>query len=78
MIKSVSDPPIASILSTSALKVYTIPRHQLKYTWGGNVTGQAFITTCEYGQLNEGTDWERTKKLIELALQVSTFDDIKF
>ena len=28
MIKNVSDPSIASILSTDALKVYTIPRYQ--------------------------------------------------
>lgn len=34
MIKNVSDPSIASILSTDALKVYTIPRYQREYTWG--------------------------------------------
>ena len=34
MIKNVSDPTIASILSTDALKVYTIPRYQREYTWG--------------------------------------------
>ncbi len=34
MIKSVSDPSIASILSTDAFKVYTIPRYQREYTWG--------------------------------------------
>ena len=34
MIKNVSDPSIASILSTDALKVYSIPRYQREYTWG--------------------------------------------
>lgn len=34
MIKNVSDPSIASILSTDALKVYTIPRYQREYAWG--------------------------------------------
>ena len=34
MIKNVSDPSIASILSTDALKVYHIPRYQREYTWG--------------------------------------------
>lgn len=34
MIKNVSDPSIASILSTDALKVYRIPRYQREYTWG--------------------------------------------
>ena len=34
MIKSVSDPSIASILSTNTLKVYRIPRYQREYTWG--------------------------------------------
>ena len=34
MIKNVSDPSVASILSTDALKVYNIPRYQREYTWG--------------------------------------------
>ncbi len=34
MIKNVSDPSIANILSTDALKVYNIPRYQREYTWG--------------------------------------------
>lgn len=34
MIKNVSDPSIASILSTDASKVYTIPRYQREYAWG--------------------------------------------
>lgn len=34
MIKNVSDPSIARILSTDASKVYTIPRYQREYTWG--------------------------------------------
>lgn len=34
MIKNVSDPSVASILSTDALKVYSIPRYQREYTWG--------------------------------------------
>lgn len=34
MIKNVSNPSIASILSTDALKVYRIPRYQREYTWG--------------------------------------------
>lgn len=34
MIKNVSDPSIADILSTDALKVYNIPRYQREYTWG--------------------------------------------
>lgn len=34
MIKNVSDPTIASILSTDSLKVYNIPRYQREYTWG--------------------------------------------
>lgn len=34
MIKNVSDPSIASILSTDSLKVYNIPRYQREYTWG--------------------------------------------
>lgn len=34
MIKNVSDPSVANILSTDALKVYNIPRYQREYTWG--------------------------------------------
>lgn len=34
MIKNVSDPSVASILSTDVLKVYNIPRYQREYTWG--------------------------------------------
>lgn len=34
MIKNVSDPSVASILSTDALKVYNIPLYQREYTWG--------------------------------------------
>lgn len=34
MIKNVSDPSIANILSTDASKVYNIPRYQREYTWG--------------------------------------------
>ena len=34
MIKNVSDPSIADILSTDALKIYNIPRYQREYTWG--------------------------------------------
>ena len=34
MIKSVSDPSIANILSTDASEVYTIPRYQREYAWG--------------------------------------------
>ncbi len=34
MIKNVSDPSVASILSTDALKVYNIPRYQREYTRG--------------------------------------------
>ena len=34
MIKNVSDPSIANILSTDASKVYYIPRYQREYTWG--------------------------------------------
>lgn len=34
IIKNVSDPSVASILSTDALKVYNIPRYQREYTWG--------------------------------------------
>lgn len=34
MIKNVSDPSVANILSTDASKVYNIPRYQREYTWG--------------------------------------------
>lgn len=34
MIKNVSDPSIANILSTDASKIYNIPRYQREYTWG--------------------------------------------
>lgn len=34
MIKNVSDPSIANILSTDMAKVYRIPRYQREYTWG--------------------------------------------
>lgn len=34
MIKNVSDPSIANILSTDVAKVYRIPRYQREYAWG--------------------------------------------
>lgn len=34
MIKNVSDPSIANILSTDSSKIYHVPRYQREYTWG--------------------------------------------